>query len=267
MEAKPWLPFNALSDGVLSGRFANVAREWALRWLGESQGSSIRVRADYEPDLAASGRRVLRTSCDQLVLAITPETRIRLAGTILGTRIPGGKVSPRDKDLLDDLATESLRDLLAAAAASFVVESTIGSADALDYAKTATTPHEFAMRFRISLGSGSEMLSILIRPEAAVRARKSAVKAPPSTSTPARPEAVIASLEVIVGASVGGSWLTLEDVSSLTEGDVIVLNRKIGDSLQLSINGKPIAGAACELERDSSALRLRILQVGNGAQA
>lgn len=263
-DARPWLPFNALSDGVLNSCFSDLAREWAMRWFAGNQGRSVRIRADYGPPPIASGQAIWRTACGELALVTAPDAQNRLAGAALGVRIPTGKVSPRDGALLGDLAAEALGDLLATAAKSFFSSSNIDPPSGREVGVGARDG--FAIRFGISLGLGSDLFSVLVRPAAAVKTRKALINRPPSVPALFGCESAVAGQAVTLGARVGAGWLALEEVSSLAYGDVIVLDRKTSDMLELTINGKPLAGLACELGQDGSALRLRVRKVEDGVR-
>lgn len=255
-----WLPFNALSDGTLFDRFKACAGDWAVRWFPKSECATFRQRVSYADERPPIGQVGWETADGGITLAIDRTGRLKLASSMLGLPFAPYKLTESDAELLIELADACLQDLLRTSAEVLFVKADIRRLS--PYAVRASAIS--TVQFGISKGQGAALLSLHVRQDTAISARKAAVPHEPSRPNLVSREDAVSRQPIRVSARVGTGTITLEELSSLAYGDVLVLDRGVADRLELVINGKLQPGAICELGRDQSTLNLRVVELQNG---
>jgi hypothetical protein len=253
---KPWLPPGALAGGAVERVLAEAARRWSDHWfpgravfvLGGSQSLQ-----PADPAFEEVGQRT-RLLGEDLALLFGEGSRIAVAGLMLDSRIEARTLTPADRDVLHDLADRCLDDLGTHLAAAF------GCPPWRDWrpADAAALPFDDAQVFALAVTGDAPLLRLAVSTELVVTLVKKASS--PPAAPPLRPLGVgLARQEVVLSAMVGRSALTLQELAALAPGDVLVLDRAVGEPATLAVDGA-LKDLRAAIEDVGGQLRLKILK-------
>lgn len=246
LQARSWLPDGALDDDVLLARVQGVAEAWSAYWM-----PLPRVHTDQVADPAG-----LSDTPDALRLA-APDGRVRAGASLasrlhlgmamLGVSVDRNQVGADDQSLLDALASRALQDLV----------DRLGATPGAD-AGGPDGAYEPGPVFQIVLAEAGPRIEIALARDLAIAWRKGpAMPTSPRTSAGCWQDAV-GDQPVRIGARVGDSSLSLAEMSSLEVGDVLVLDRVIGEGLEITVDGEPVRDQLCHVEQNGAQTSLRI---------
>lgn len=251
-----WLPPIAIFDGGVSRRFDELLQTWRRQWFPAP--ITLTSKATAAPISGIHRGEHWRTQCGNLAFAADQQRRIRLASAVLGFNKTWRKSDSRDAAFLSRLAQEAVADFAAGLASLFQ------NKPSLEKIEGTTDSLPIAMSFGVSNGAG-KLFDISVSWEAAVAARKSLTPPARATLPLQSRHAAIASQQIRIGGYVGSGRVELSDLRALAPGDILVLDRAIGDEFNVTINGRTAAQADYEIKRDGAGLVLQFKgKVQNG---
>lgn len=245
--AQPWLPPTALFDGALTSAVAMEVESWRARWVASPAPFSVRLNACNGSDVLPP--QGWRTACGTLRLHADTRMRLRIVASALQSRRAAHASTAVDKAFLDALSEKVCRDLLDRHAELF---GAAAGSQPLSPDSRADEPPAL-MRFCIA-GPGGTLGFMTVTAGAAARARRRLAR-----STAQRPpleprRRAVTACHIRVGARVGAGRVSASDIASLAVGDVLVLDKRMVDALEVTLNGQPSDARAVEIRRSGSAL-------------
>ena len=103
---------------------------------------------------------------------------------------------------------------------------------------------------------------------AAGAASSSASSIGASAGTPAAPSGIIMSIPVDVQVVLGRAEMPVSDLMALQKGSTVALNRRIGEPIDVMVNGRKIArGEIIVMENDPSRFGVRLTEIMTGGKA
>jgi Type III flagellar switch regulator (C-ring) FliN C-term len=255
MTVRPYKLVNRTERETLTARLTDGLRRWSTRYAPDDADTHCRlVLTDEETAQIPEPREwVLGTRRATPLLAIgLPQDWPRgLAGLVLGQSVT---LDPAGLQLMRELGAGLLEELgqsvLDAALAMRPAEGETGwsPASTLPFAGDPTDGQVFG---HCRLGDVLELI-ITIWPETVQRCL--AIEAPRRVATaPLEPlSGALQTQRVVLEGIAGEAELALEELTTLAVGDVIRLNRRISEPLQVCIRG---GGAVCAARLGASAGR------------
>lgn len=260
MQARDWLPDVALYDGSLTSAVASLVDKWRIRWIRTPIKLAVRIDAKVgERHLSASG---WTSDCGNLSYFADDRARMRLAASILNSKRVTASPSRTDGILLDRLTDKAIADLMGTLAELFAVRATV---QPIGETPSSSETLSSALKFVIT-GPAGIVGVILASPDAAAAARKRLVKTDRRPHPALQPRANgIAQQPVYVGVRVGSGVVTAADLATLSIGDILILDRRVDETPEMVINGRPTADPDIRLGRDGARLFLQTANKQNGA--
>jgi flagellar motor switch/type III secretory pathway protein FliN len=246
-----WIPPAAMTDGVLDLRLTELASGWSKRWFGGPGNVHVRRLENASFEFVEAPTAEMLTSCGSLRLPSEQADLVKLGAALVHYKAGASKSAPADIQLLRKMGTRALQDFLTGAAEVFGVRAEIEESGQLDTAH-AEGP---AMRYAISFNPMRRPMALRVDWNAAIRARRlTAGRLDAPARAMGRRADAVARQDINVGAHIGSAKVALSDLSALAPGDVLVLDRALSDSLELTISGQRQTGAKCRLpEQDKPA--------------
>lgn len=103
---------------------------------------------------------------------------------------------------------------------------------------------------------------------AAGAASSSASSIGASAGTPAAPSGIIMSIPVDVQVVLGRAEMPVSDLMALQKGETVALDRRIGEPIDVMVNGRKIArGEIIVMENDPSRFGVRLTEIMTGGKA
>ncbi len=260
MTAQSWLPPTALFDGALTMAVTSLVESWHSRWITGTGRCSVRLEASNPLDVVPA--QGWRTECDGLRLMADARMRLRLSAAALRSQRAAKAPIDTDRALLDQLAGRIWCDLLASAADVFATKTRSDSLGTETLAASAPA----LLRFCIQ-GHGGTFGFLCVAAGPAATARKRLTKPSPDRPALASRQHAIASQRVRVGIRVGGCGIVVSDLQTLSKGDVLVLDRRLADPLEVVLDGQPYSRGAIGVHRKGSSLLLHSTRKHSGGAA
>lgn len=89
-----------------------------------------------------------------------------------------------------------------------------------------------------------------------------------SAGTPAAPSGIIMSIPVDVQVVLGRAEMPVSDLMALQKGETVALDRRIGEPIDVMVNGRKIArGEIIVMENDPSRFGVRLTEIMTGGKA
>ncbi|HEV2818518.1 MAG TPA: FliM/FliN family flagellar motor switch protein [Allosphingosinicella sp.] len=237
--ARDWLPVAALDAPAVRRALGDAVESWSDRWFPGARltaaGFAARTRGGALPALAW---RQYGTAA-----ALAGDT-LRLAGLALGTRPEGLVLSEVDRDIIGRFATRILADLACA------LDRAIGRDPPADEPETpAGDPlPDGGLAFAVADGAGAPVLHGAVPLAALVPFRKSLLGPGHRPRRPAlaRLGRAVGVTPVRLEARLGAAAVALGELAALAPGDVLILDRAIGEGASLALpgSGRCLARAA-----------------------
>ena len=249
MTVRPYKLINRSERGVLTARLTDGSRRWSARYAPDG----IRIDCELTPpddDTAptvAASEWLLASRRSEPVMSIgLPEDWPRgLAGLVLTER-QATSLDPAGQQLMRELGMHLIEELgqivLDAALATRSAEGSLGWSRAVTPPADSGAP-DGKVSVHCRLGDSLSVLITLwpetvhrcLAPDASHRAAAGPVE-PLSRALQAE--------KVVLDGIAGEAELALEELTTLAVGDVIKLNRKISEPLQVCIRGGGVVCAA-----------------------
>lgn len=245
-----WLPDGALSAPAVLGLIDDAVDAWSRRWFPDyrlrRQRQGFAGGSTTHPVAAATPRLSLRASSPSLDV---------LAGRVLDVDLARLELGDGDRTVIDALRDELAQDL----------------AQGLDTALTGQQPRDGSAAdvsgsVLIELADDEGRRLLMIETSRAILAdvrRKVLPGARPGGDRLTSLRAAVGHAPVKLSASVGSSVILLSEARRLAPGDVIVLDRKLDQPIDI-VAGPGDTGLACARMVDAASPRsLRLQAVAN----
>lgn len=258
-DAKIWLPKESLFDGKLSVAIESIIRAWAANWfVAENRSFSF----SYSGNSQHTSEHGLGAgwSCGSagLCLALSDAGRRQIASRILGVDILKHHLTTRDSLMIGKLVLPVVDDLIKRFSKFLAIPPITERLSALAFADKVRESYE---RFSIKFEFLGNSIELYIKTHCAMSARRTLTK--PLSPTPELSSRWLAvkSQNIGIGARVGTAKLGYAELCELSVGDVIVLDKRLIDGLDITINGQVDTNVNCEIETESGQTMLRLIAI------
>ncbi len=225
---------------TLGDVLAEPVRHWSGKWFAAgsvSVAAAVSGTSGGRPEAAAWHR-----PADGIELRLAPSAMTELACRMLDHRIEDAKLRPADRLLIAELTAACLDDLRSE------VCRALGS-DTAEPWREGVVPRSGEEGFELGLAwhDGATLAVVWMDAELAIAYWKNrcGTRSPGAELSPLKD--ALASVELSLSADLGSAALTLAELAALDEGDVFVLERTLGESLPLLVNGRAAGRAACRI--------------------
>lgn len=257
-EFRSWLPDNAAMPALAQGALADMVDGWSAAWF---VGEPLRTLGLLTRVTGARGelRKTAWLVCDGgLAIGLPQSGQATLGAAVLGIAMTGAERPSADLALLERVGGECLDDLKRRAAALFGIEKTAA------WRNCEGAPHGGDAVHRIEIGNSVRSAVLMFTLELSADCFTRFVKAKlPAAPTPRKfgaPAQALASLPVTLSVAVGRCGLTVAELSSLAEGDVLVLDRALDAAMPLAVEGVIARRGACTLTEAGDRVALNITE-------
>ena len=252
---RPWLPEGALSGGRVERMLDALFGQWSDKWLA---GSSLHALAGLASsgaiELAQHGDAEWHYS-DHGVAVSLPETgRTALAEMMLEVAIDGASMTVADRQVVERLVAGSIDDLCARLGQMLKLPGEsrwrTGRAGALHW--------DEARVWDFGIDDREPLIRLFIEDHLLVGMVKASL---PPVQAAAPLKSVVTGLAdqpVSVSALLGRCQLSLSELADVSEGDVLVLDRALGEPLELALDGQ-VKVHGCTVEQEGEQLCLKLL--------
>lgn len=241
---RPWLPEAAIDAG-LDRTVAAIAGDWSAHWLPAGALRSLArnlVASDADMAWLAAGGSV--------AVGLTTAARRTLGLALLAAPADATIAGAADRRMIDAVVDAALADLvarLAAAAQETARPAAARQRPALDDTRQRPLGFDHQPLVTILIGQGAAVT--MARPTRAPSPRPPL----PTLSTALAPQCVS------IGARVGGCTLTLAELAALAPGDVVLLDRAVTETADLTLAHAFRSLARCRIEPGDDHLSLVLI--------
>lgn len=221
LEVRDWLPPQVAERPAVRGKVAEVVGVWRRSWFQDLPLDVIRWELVMK-DVYAAPESGGRTFGGAIGAHVGARALTRLIEAAMDVSLLDG-LTDADRRVVDDVAAQMVEDLLAS------LESGLG----LD--PRQTSPKAGAgVRAAIGSDAGGVLLWIFLPMPALMALGQASLPPPPAPvgKLTAR-RGALGDQEVEIEAILGGARLRLSDLASLAPGDVLVLDRALGEPAEL----------------------------------
>lgn len=257
MPSRAWLPDEALRGGAVERVIGEAVLRWSEKWFARQLVGGLEppVRTDGQAYGDAPAHLCLHP--DGLSIGASAQARLAIAGMMLDAVIDPVRQTAADRYILEALADGCIEDLGREFGRVFRLSAEAG------WRRCVGAPVSDSDTFAVGSLDGRPLLHVSVSAPLAIGLIKSRSPLPPPRP-PLRPVAEgLARQAVPVSALLGRCRLSLGDFAELGAGDVLVLDRDVGDELELALGGRATA-ARCTLDTEGNGLRLKLLDSLNG---
>lgn len=254
VHVREWLPHDALAHEAVRTALERAITQWNTQWFTTAFAAIAGIRiagADARPEGEGTGWRVYRAA---IAVRAGRSGLSRLVNRSLDLRTEAANLTEADRYVLDGLEQRILDDLAETLEAALGVPGPSRSA-----------PHRPADPFAgdggllVSLADpqGREVLTLAVPRSAAIGYVKASMPRISSKNAPLPPLAgALAAVAIPVEAEIGRAELSLAELNELAVGDVLVLDRRLEQAVDLVgvRSGRIFAQAALTKVEDGLAL-------------
>jgi flagellar motor switch/type III secretory pathway protein FliN len=206
-QVRDWLPTNAFTDEALKAAFVDLVKAWSQRWFASAQ---IAVTST---GLAAT------PAATRVAVDWSDAGRKHVLEAALGIDLAEQSLTDRDRAVLDAFASKIVEDLL----------------DTLQRSGPREVVDEMTARATLAVNQ-LEVLTILLPHSCLVAAIKvRTAKSNRSTRQLSNRLKAVGPAKVQVEGILGQTDLALSEVETLGVGDVLILNRTLGQNVELRL--------------------------------
>jgi hypothetical protein len=245
MTIQPYKLINSSESAVLTARLLEGVARWVAQYALEETAARCTLETYGEP-LPQAHEWVMgvRPSGPVLALGLPEDWPRQLAGLVLPER-QAVALDPAGVRLMQELGVGLLEDL-----GRSVIDSVLTKRSDADlvWSRTAAPrseprPENSFVLCRCQLGAGME-LRIALWPATVLACLSPAVPRPAVGSLVEPVSRALQAQVVVLDGIVGEAELAVEELSTLAVGDVIRLNRKFSEPLQVRLSGGAVVCAA-----------------------
>jgi len=245
-----WLPDEVFNSSGALAVFDGAVKTWSDRWFSASGFKAEKIWLD-----AKSAHPVVATGLLAAV-RLKPETASELAGRALGFDLSRLEATADDQKVLDGFLLALFQDLV----------------DALDDALISRGAEPDAPSTRADLlsvilndGAGRAVATIEAPKAQLIQALLNALPPPrPATGTLTSLTEACADVLVDVKVRIGAALIALPDARRLAPGDVVVLDRRVDQAMDVVAGGDGARLAGAELVDASSPRSVRLQTAAAG---
>jgi flagellar motor switch/type III secretory pathway protein FliN len=240
-EAVDWLPQEAFSTAAVSAVFDPSISAWSQTWFANAKAS---VASSVVGEGRQAQAAIQRLSGDYVSVEMSGRGKRCLVETALGVVLADQVLNDADRHLLDVFAAEVAQDLLVR------LEQ--------DLADTTAKLHARQLVIGVCLGT-TEAFSVLCPQQSLVAKLKSRLAAPAAARSPlGSRRTALKPTRVVAKGVLGRAELSVSELESLAVGDVLVLDRSLGDTaeLRLAETGQLVAAGKLHCEKGQTCIQL-----------
>lgn len=210
MSAVDWLPADTQPPAALDALFAAAVAAWETQWFAGGAGRAARLQR--------GGGSGWRRNAAGLAIGTAPDTALRIGARIVG--VPAEARDGVDRAVLEGVAEPCLLDLRT---------RLIGVAGGDDgFVPVAGSDWVAMLGDGLAFGVSDALFAVLVR----------RVLPPVALPRLAAGAQALAAVPVAVGAAVGRAAMRLAELRALEVGDVVVLDRALGDAVPIALDGR-----------------------------
>lgn len=246
-----WLPSNASDDSRISDLIDQSVQLWSKRWFARVGFGFSQLATHKRGSRAATGKVVWKPYDSGMAVGLAEGTHNALARMALDGRKDNTGLSSNDQSLLDKYAKAILSDLVYALAEALAIKpqgagAATGSFDDGEYLEINLKNGAAGPVVKIAMASN--VIVPLLKSFAQSQARGAPVSVPIS--------ALIEAERLAVRSVLGSAVMSVADVRSLGIGDVIVLDTKLDDPVDLVSRKSGQMFAAAQISQNEGAMKL-----------
>ncbi|HEX4695791.1 FliM/FliN family flagellar motor switch protein [Sphingomonas sp.] len=245
---RSWLPADAVARGLRDLPLRAAVRGWSAKWFAHGAADVAGDRVEIAlRDLDAGAAWTIE---GDMVLSAGEGAPSAVAALMYGTPPDPNALTPADRAALEGAADACLADLRKRLSRELGLDRPwrSGTGDPV--------PHAW-WKFRVAAG-GATLLRIAVSEALAVRHVRAGL--PPADPRPA-PRRIAAALDpqpISVSARVGAARLTTGELAALGIGDLLVLDRALGDPASIAVDHRP-KPLHCTIDQQDERLRLVVI--------
>jgi len=227
---REWLPWDVMTHEVVRETVQNAVAHWNAQWFTTAYAQTTGIRAvktDARPDGDGSGWRVYRTS---LGVRTSTAAVARLVNRALDLRTDVTEPTEADRHVLDRFEQEILANLADAMEVAFGVAGQLRP----EPQKPTDPCPEGGILVPLADPSGREVLTVAIPRDLVVQRVKASIpRTPGAGSAVSSRVAALSDIRISVEAEIGKAELSLRELEDLAVGDVLVLDRRLDEPVDL----------------------------------
>lgn len=242
-QARAWLPKDAFSLEAVGACLAQPVTVWAERWFVRAPAAIAAVRMDAA-GAATPAQPGTVTEGVNAVLELGGHGKRRLLEAALDVDLTAQTLGDGDRRLLDEFARAIVRDLAASLDAVPLTGSDDGAAATVVCTITV---------------AGHDVLSLRV-PDCALATMIKAAMTQADAAKPvlARRSDALKRTTLTVLGHLGRAELAIDELESLSIGDVLILDRPLVEPVELRLAGNEAPLARGRLSQDSGAISIQL---------
>jgi flagellar motor switch/type III secretory pathway protein FliN len=258
-EAKAWLPGGALKDGRLGLALEAIITAWATKWFVAQNRSFVLIYHGNSINTYDHGLGV-GWSCGvaSLCLTLSNSGRRQIVGRMLGSDISQLRLTTPDSHVVGKLTIPAIEDLIGGIAEYLEISADIERMSAVAFAAQVSQPYE---HYSIGLDVPGSSIDFYVRSEVAISARRTLTKPLKQKPELISRKFAVRDQSVDIGARVGGTQLGYAELYGLGVGDIIILDKSLIDSLEVTIDGQVDGNVNCVIEDENGKTNLRLVTI------
>lgn len=254
---KPWLPGNALFDGVIETAVRAQINKWSETGLCPAGDVYIEcvdaeVVFDNTTDICAWHGAEFALAYSE---SFTKEIGTRLLGYDPGER----KVRGNDNTLFENLGNEMIADLNSTLCEAFQLSKDIVKSEGPEAQQLI---EHAALCFAVTFADVSKEVYLALEKSFVTTLRKQEVSEVPGPVIIQDLDLALAGQTISLSAKAGICNINLMEAEALSIGDVLILDRDLTDKLSLEINNQEVEGFSCRLSQSKNDKHLKVTHIG-----
>lgn len=252
---REWLPAS-VDLGKAQAAIADLMAGWSRHWFAGNEDFPAGMFASTA-DLGRELRGIeWRSGGTGSAIGVAAGGVIMLGACAMGVAARIGDRTSADLEILRQLGEECFQDLCRRAGELFALRT----GTQWEAATQGPAQDDMVYRAEISDRGDRTVLAVALTSCQLARLVKSLLPAPPEPPPLASAPVALAASQIRLSALLGGCQVTLAEIEALAPGDVLVLDRDVGETLPLAIEHLPIRRGTCAVARQGDRLSLQITQ-------
>jgi flagellar motor switch/type III secretory pathway protein FliN len=231
---RDWLPIEAVAGEAARSVLDTAVRDWCSAFFARRPFRVDRIKPVPAGARSSEGP-AWRSYSSNVAISVQRLTAGQLVARALDADLGAVAVSDQDRLLLDAFERKLFAELAAK------IEAALGSMD-----RAYDSPREIADPFGPEGGAvailaednGARLMSLALPGRVLLPLCKRSISpSSPSKGRLKSPASALAPTEVVVEATLGSAEIALADLRDLAPGDVLVLNRALGEPADIRLKG------------------------------